>query len=234
MFMYIESKISIIFLAVPFVGVLAIAVDAYLLAKKQPANYRLKWFNKPVMYVGVFLLLMVTVNPIMDMVVGQKIVRAAPIWTNSMSPTILKYDLVLVNKLAKPQRGDIVMLDFRGDAGGGLTKVMESQLIRRIVAAPGDTIELRNQDVFLNGEKLDESYAFFGPATASQYTLGPVEVPPGSYFVLSDNRTAGFDSRMLGFVDERKVSGVVTKVFWSWNFDDGGIQWGRTAMSLKQ
>ena len=240
-FMHIESRISIILLAVPFVGVAAIALDAYRLAKNQPESYRLRWSNRVVIYAGVFVFLLATVNPLMDMLVGRSIVRAFVMNSNGMSPTILPRDLVLINKLAAPKRGDVALIQFGQEKKSAqLTHVMEEQLIKRIIAGPGDTIEIRGREVKVNGYKLDEPYAHHGSGGtaamsvgADSYAYGPKEVPPASYFVMGDNRDVRFDSRIFGFVAREKMVGKVTKVFWSWNLDRGGIRWDRTAMALE-
>lgn len=239
-FMSIDSNVSKIFLGVPFVGVGLIAVDAWLCAKKQPQNYRLRWFNRTWIYAVVTLFLLFTVNPLMDLLVGTHIVRAYVATTNSMSPTILSSDLLLINKLITPGKGDLALIDFnQAEKTAGLTKVLDRQLVRRIVATAGDTVEIRSQKVFINGQLLDESYtgrdARFQPTTfgSIDQDMPATKVPEDSIFILADNRSAGLDSRVLGAIDKRLIGGKVTKVFWSWNLDDGNIKWERTAKTLQ-
>jgi len=263
-FMYIDSRISMVFLVVPFVGMVVIAVDAWLCASKQPKEYRLKWFNRPVIYAGVFLFLLFTVNPLMDMLIGGNIVRAFPVTSSSMAPTILKNDLLVINKLSDPGHGDVVLLDYRGDNvrsrfsdvidielfkrvinslfGEDEIPNKEGHLVRRIVAIPGDTVEIRDGNVFVNGEKLDEPYIYSdasdeatgngdeGPFSAQ---FGPETVSDNSFFVLGDNRNFSIDSRILGSISKQKVAGKVTRVFWSWNFDENHIHWERTGLPVK-
>lgn len=237
-FMSIRSKLSIIFLCVPFIGAGLIALDAWNCARKQPRNYRLQWFNRPWIYGAVFLTLLFTVNPLMDFLVGRQIVRAFFMTSSSMSPTILDRDIVLVNKLAFPKRGEIALIKF-GDSkpGAKLTQLIDDQFIKRVVATPGDTLEIRNDMVWVNGQKIDESYAHFNGtlrfSSAQGSNFGPRLVPAGAYFVMGDNRNESIDSRILGFIKEEQIGGTVTKVFWSWNFEEGGIRWDRTAKSLK-
>jgi len=261
-FMYVESRISIVFLAVPFVGMLLIAFDAWRLARKQPPDYRLKWFNRPIIYAGVFLFLLVTVNPLMDMLVGANIVRAFPVTSSSMAPTVLKNDLLVINKLADPGRGDVVLIDFRGEGASSrftdvidielFKRIMNSlfgeeevayrdgQLVRRIIALPGDTVEIREGVVYVNGKKLNEPYLQQdNPGQENDKespfgdTFAAVTVPEGTVFVLGDNRGFSIDSRILGPISRLQVVGKVTKVFWSWNFDDHQIHWERTALPVK-
>lgn len=237
-FMTIQSKLSIIFLCVPFVGAGLIALDAYACARRQPENYHLQWFNRPWIYAVVFLTLLFTVNPLMDFLIGKQVVRAFFMTSSSMSPTILDRDIVLVNKLAFPKRGEIALVKLgEGKSSAGLTHLIEDQFIKRVIAIPGDTLEIRNDEVWVNGQKINEPYAHFKGtlrfSSAQGSNLGPKPVPAERYFVMGDNRNESIDSRILGFVREDQIGGTVTKVFWSWNFDEGGIRWDRTAKSLK-
>ncbi len=237
-FMSIESRLSIVFLFAPFVGVALIALDAYACARRQPQDYRLKWFNRPWIYAAVFLALLFTVNPLMDFLFGRHIVRAFFMNSSSMSPTILERDIVLVDKVAFPKRGDIALIKLgKSKPSAKLTQVIDDQIIKRIVAVPGDTLEIRSDQVWINGRKVDEPYAHFTGLlrfnSVQPSNFGPKPVPAGSYFVLGDNRNESIDSRIIGFVREDQIGGTVTKLFWSWNFDEGGIRWDRTAKSLK-
>ncbi len=237
-FMSIPSKLSILFLCVPFVGAGLIAIDAYACARRQPRDYRLQWFNRPWMYGVVFLTLLFTVNPLMDFMVGRQVVRAYFMNSASMSPTILEKDIVLVNKLTFPKRGEIALIKFGSSKPSAkLTQLIDDQLIKRIIAIPGDTLEIRNDEVWINGKKIAEPYAHFNGLLRFNSTqgsnFGPKLIPAGYYFVMGDNRNEGIDSRILGYVSKNQIGGTVTKVFWSWNFDEGGIRWDRTAKSLK-
>ncbi len=237
-FMSIRSKLSIIFLCVPFAGVGLIALDAWNCARRQPRDYRLQWFNRTWIYAAVFLTLLFTVNPLMDFLVGRQIVRAFFMTSSSMQPTILDRDIVLVNKLAFPKRGEIALIKF-GDSKPStkLTKLIDDQFVKRVIAIPGDTLEIRNDVVWVNGQKIEEPYAHFNGvlrfSSAQGSNYGPKTIPPASYFVMGDNRNESIDSRILGLIKEEQIGGVVTKVFWSWNFDEGSIRWDRTAKSLK-
>lgn len=236
-FMMIKSKLSIVFLAVPFVGVGLIALDAYLCARRQPRNYRLQWFNRPWIYAGVFVTLLVTVNPVMDFIVGNHIVRAFFMGSSSMQPTILPRDIVLVNKMAFPKRGEIALINLgKEKQASKLTEIKDDQMIKRVIAGPGDTLEIKNSAVWVNSQQIAEPYANFNGAMSftnqQNASFGPKALPAGAYFVMGDNRNESIDSRMIGLIEEERIGGTVTKVFWSWNFDEGGIRWDRTAKSL--
>lgn len=241
-FMYVDNRIAgFLLLSVPFVGVLLIALDAFRCAKKQPQDYRLAWFNKPWAYAGVFMFLLVTANPIMDLVVGKNVIRAFYVTTAGMTPTILVNDILVINKLASPKKGDIAMIEFSKptEKSNQLTSLIEKQLVSRIIAGPGDTLEIRGKEVIVNGEKLVEPYAYYSNEVNltnigdEMNKFGPKQIPADNYFVLGDNRNFSMDSRVLGFIDKNRVVGKVTKVFWSWSLAQGNIQWDRTAKALK-
>jgi len=237
-FMSIQSRLSVVLLCVPFVGVGLIAFDAWSCARRQPRDYRLQWFNRPWIYAMVFLTLLFTVNPLMDFLVGRQVVRAFFMNSSSMSPTILDRDIVLVDKMAFPKRGEIALIKLgKSKTTASLTQVIDDQLIKRVIAIPGDTLEIRNDEVWVNGKKIDEPYAHFNGTlrlnSMQASNFGPKPVPAKSYFVMGDNRHESIDSRILGFIPEDQIGGTVTKLFWSWNFDEGGIRWDRTAKGLR-
>jgi signal peptidase I len=171
--------------------------------------------------------------------------------SGSMKPTILEGDLVAVNKLAydlkvpftlmrlaewaQPVNGDIVIFFSPKDG---------TRLVKRVVASPGDTIEMRGNVLFRNGEKLSYTLAdahrfdaeiFEDPhpivaiekdgakkhwvmALPSRYasrSFRPVVVPPGKYFMMGDSRDNSFDSRFFGFVDRKQIVGRATGVILS-------------------
>ena len=239
-FMFVDSRVGMIFLAVPFIGMTLIAADAYRSAKKQDADYRLQWFNKGWIYTAVFLGLLVTVNPVMDVLVGQQIVRAYLMSSEGMEPTILKRDIVLINKLAFPEKGEIAFIELDNTGTSSqLSRIMDNQIIARIVAVPGDTIEVRGHDVLVNDVKPEFSGMNSAEGAGSMSIGGGLEdfpaqqVPADRYFVLADNRNYGIDSRVLGYIEKDKIAGKISKVFWSWNLDEGRFLWSRTAMNLK-
>jgi signal peptidase I len=240
LFMFFGGPLSLILLSVPFIGLGLIALDAYRCAARQPKEYRSRWFNRTWLYPTVLVLLLLTVNPLMDFLVGGHIIRAYFVTTESMTPGVLKHDLVLINKLAAPQRGDIVLVDFsKGSNSHMLTEVIKNQLLRRVIALPGEQVEIKGQQVLINGQPLAEPYASFDhglshdPFSAEGYHLEPQTVPPDSFFVLSDARNFGLDSRLLGTLHKKEIGGVATKIFWSWNLDAGSFKWERTAAPLR-
>lgn len=125
---------------------------------------------------------------------------------HSMEPTLHDGERVIVNKLVyrfrQPRRGEIVVFRYPKDPA--------KDFIKRVVAVPGDTVEMRRGKLFLNGQPVDESYAVgFGYGNFSEKV-----VPPGHYFVLGDNRSNSEDSRMFGFVAANQIIGKAALLFW--------------------
>lgn len=85
-------------------------------------------------------------------------------------------------------------------------------LIKRVIAIPNDTIELRDGAVFVNGAKIDEPYAY--EVTDCQAICGPLTLKPGDYFLLGDNRPNSLDSRTFGPVSVDQIVGRVVLRYW--------------------
>jgi signal peptidase I len=174
--------------------------------------------------------------------------------TGSMKPTILEGDRLFVNKLAydlkvpfttrhlaewsNPGRGDIVVFFSPRDG---------QRLVKRVVGLPGDTIELRGNSLFLNGEAVEykpiaeellrdvasadrarqvyateqlpgQRHAVAAiPSVPALRNFGPYRVPEGSYFMMGDNRDDSFDSRYYGPVERRRIVGQATAVVLSFD-----------------
>ena len=167
--------------------------------------------------------------------------------TGSMKPTIQEGDRVVVNKLAydlkvpfttikifgwdDPKRGDIVVL---------FSPVDGVRLVKRVVAIPGDQVEMRENQLYINGQIAKQSpiatteLADYGrayvlaenlqghthkmmvtPDIPAVRSVGPIVVPEGNYFVLGDNRDNSNDSRFIGFIERRRIVGEAVAVAFS-------------------
>ena len=177
--------------------------------------------------------------------------------TGSMNPTILQGDLIYVDKLAydlrfpltfyrlakwsAPKRGDIVVCFSPED---------QTRLVKRIIAVPGDTIESKENTLFLNGQpagytKIDSGYLEYlssklkercilatenldgfthavmsTPSIRAMRNFGPITVPPDNYFVMGDNRDSSKDSRHFGFVQRKAIVGKARGVILSFDITD--------------
>lgn len=183
------------------------------------------------------------------------VVQAEVIASGSMRPTLLVGDHFLVNKLIyglrmpdsifgvrmpwgrylfrlEPiHRGDVVV--FLPPQEQIPAETRGEDWIKRVIALPGDTVEVRQGVVWLNGAPMADPHAYHesqlgGRLSAPRDNFPPTVVPAGKLFVMGDNRDDSFDSRYWGFADQGQVKGRAMVVFWSW--DSGAsnpIRWDR-------
>jgi len=194
----------------------------------------------------------IVVAVILALFVRTFLFQAFKIPTGSMKPNLLVGDHLLVNKFifaptASPlertllpmrpiERGDVVVFKFPEEP--------ERDFIKRVIGLPGDTLELKNETIHINGMPLVEPYAHYlyppmSDGQADSFDLrrkyGPVTVPDGHYFMMGDNRDDSQDSRFWGFLPASYVKGRALFIYWSFDTqDDGsaptsfmGVRWDR-------
>lgn len=126
----------------------------------------------------------------------------------SMEPTLHSYERVLVNKfvyrMRKPEPGEIIVLQD--------PRQPKQELIKRVIAVEGETVEVREGVVYVDGRPLREPY--INPDYGFLRDSDAVTVPPGHIYVMGDNRGASLDSRMLGPIDTTTVDGKAIFMFW--------------------
>ena len=137
-------------------------------------------------------------------VVKTFLIQAFFIPSGSMLPTLHEDDRVLVNKLSYDlhavNRGDLVVFERpEGEAAGQI-----KDLIKRVVGLPGERIEQRDGDVYIDGDLLEEPYLETETETTN---LEPQTVPDGHVFVMGDNRDDSMDSRVFHAIDEDLIVG---------------------------
>jgi signal peptidase I len=131
----------------------------------------------------------------------------------SMMPTLAVGDRLLIEKvsyhLQPPSRGDIVVFepppqlqDYGYSAG--------QAFIKRVIGLPGDTVQVSQGKVFINGQALIERYILEAP----EYEMLPVRVPTGSLFMMGDNRNDSNDSHVWGFLPIQNAIGRAAFRFW--------------------
>jgi len=123
-----------------------------------------------------------------------------------MLPGIQNQDWVMVSKASyfftDPDHGDVVILQPPFQT--------KHPFIKRVIALPGDTIEVKDGEVYLNGVSLTEPYI----AQSPRYSLSAREIPEGEYFVLGDNRNNADDSHVWGAVPRENIVGKVWFIYW--------------------
>jgi signal peptidase I len=170
--------------------------------------------------------------------VRSSVVQAFWVPSGSMLPTIQIGDHLFVNKLAyavklpligqvaktgDPQRNDIVVFISPVDH--------QTDLIKRIIAIGGDTVEIRSKKLLVNGQEVDDSHAnFIDPHVTSngpRDNFGPITIPEGKVFCMGDNRDRSYDSRYWGFASVDDIKGKATFVYFSWDSDNKWPRLGR-------
>lgn len=151
---------------------------------------------------------------------------------SSMEPTLIENHQLIVEKLSyafsSPKRGDIIVfideLEVDNSIGAKFKRLYEDmfskltrqeghlRLVKRVIGTPGDTIDIKDGSVFVNGEMLDEPY--LNVSTAAKSLTYPLIVPEDNYFCMGDNRTVSYDSRDFGCVPVEKIEGKVFLRFW--------------------
>jgi signal peptidase I len=164
------------------------------------------------------------------------VVQAFKIPTGSMEETLLIGDNLLVNKfvfgptatgverallpIGTIKRRDVLVFKYPEEPS--------RDFIKRVIGLPGETVELREKKVYINGTALDEPYVHFlsppsGPSELHEVTsfdvrerYGPVTVPPDHYFMMGDNRDNSQDSRYWGFLPRENIKGKSLVIYWSY------------------
>ncbi|MFC1895556.1 signal peptidase I [Thermodesulfobacteriota bacterium] len=169
------------------------------------------------------------------------VVQAFKIPSGSMEPTLLIGDHILVNKfiygirlpftnsvlipVKEPERGDIIVFRFPEDP--------KKDFIKRVIAVGGDTLEIRERNIYVNDEKIDDPFGVYSDqsdllqAGRIRDRTGPIRIPSHSYFVMGDNRDHSYDSRFWGFVDSSALRGKALIIYFSWNRNHFSVRWSR-------
>jgi signal peptidase I len=156
------------------------------------------------------------------------IIQAFRIPTESMEDTLLIGDHIVANKFIygtnltpngekvlkfkKPKRGDVIIFRSPEDP--------KYMFIKRCMGLPGDTIEVKDKILYINGNKMDEKYIYhkdprhYPREIYPRDNFGPVVVPPKHYFAMGDNRDRSSDSRFWGFLPEKNLRGQAWAVYW--------------------
>src|SRR5262245_23603241 len=155
------------------------------------------------------------------------VAQATVVPSESMSPTILVGDHFFLDKVGFPanypkafqkylpartiDRGDIVALWSPENS--------KIRLVKRVIGLPGETLELRHRELYIDGRKLDEPYVVHtDPREINRRdNFGPVVIPPDHFFLMGDNRDNSNDSRFWGFASRDSLIGKPLFVYWSYD-----------------
>ena len=175
------------------------------------------------------------------------VIQAFRIPSESMKDTLLVGDFLFVNKfeygpkipfthqrlpgLRQPRRGDVIVFQFPQDPS--------KDFIKRCVATGGQSIEIRNKQVLVDGAALKEPYAIHADPTVKpagyEYrdNYGPYTVPTGELFMMGDNRDNSNDSRYWGSLDMDLVKGRAMFLYWSWDGEKNWPRWNRILSAIR-
>ncbi|PMQ01310.1 MAG: signal peptidase I [Dictyoglomus sp. NZ13-RE01] len=169
---------------------------AFILAKRQELKGK-EWYEFVETVVFAFIL---------AFLIKSFILQISYIPTGSMIPTLNEGEAVLVVRIPyyfrEPRRGEIIVFKYPLDPS--------KEYVKRLIGLPGDRVEIKNGEVYVNGQKLVEDYV----KRKSDDNYGPITVPKDSYFVLGDNRPVSVDSRYWGFVPKKNLVGKAILLLW--------------------
>ena len=181
----------------------------------------------------------IIVAVILALIIRTLVVQAFKIPSGSMEDTLAIGDHILVNKfiygmkipsidkrfftIRDPQRGDVIVFEYPEDPS--------KDFIKRVIGTPGDTVEVRDKKVYVNGQPYENPHEVhkekdvFPKEQNPRDNMAPVKVPPGSYFMMGDNRDRSYDSRFWGFVTKEKIKGLAFIKYWSWDNEHFRVRW---------
>jgi signal peptidase I len=142
---------------------------------------------------------------VLALIVHLFLAQATIVYGQSMEPNLHPNQRLIVDKLSyrlrPPQRDDIVVVDLPD---------MEEMLVKRIIALPGETVEVQGGTVYVNGAPIPEPYTH----DLTPYDMAPLTLGPLAYFVMGDNRGNSNDSRSFGPITRDEIVGRVWLRYW--------------------
>ncbi len=201
--------------------------DAVKLARKINHSQEPQPFNKWYFYI-LFIGISFIANETISTSIKYHVLQSYKIPSKSMEPFIVKGDHIIVEKWFSKReglhRGDVIVFPFPKDE--------TRAFIKRVVGLPGEKLKIKNQRIFINGQALDESYAFHSEPVKNEPiylrdNLDQIVIPEGMLFVLGDNRENSQDSRYFGFIEVSKVMGKVKMLYWSYDKEESQVRWNR-------
>jgi len=146
--------------------------------------------------------------------IRQFVAEARFIPSGSMKPTLQIDDRLVVEKISyrfnPPKRGDIIVFQAPQAALEEVGSTTNDAYIKRVIGLPGETVEVKNGKVIIDGDILEENYIQAPP----NYLWGPEVVPEDEYLVLGDNRNSSSDGHIWGFLPRERIIGRAVVRFW--------------------
>lgn len=198
-----------------------IVVEAAIKAARLK-EIHLNWYNRWYVYVAAIFLLSFIANETLVPVVQNPIagLRTFKIPSSAMQPALERGDHVMAKlrpyENSVPKRGDVVVFYYPLDK----TK----DFLKRVVGLPGERIEIKNKQVFINGQRLEDPWGIHTDSRTlpnlgvPRDNLPPTTIPDGSVFVLGDNRDYSHDSRFWGCVEIKDIHAKPLFIYWSKDF----------------
>ncbi|MDP9054484.1 MAG: signal peptidase I [Acidobacteriota bacterium] len=159
---------------------------------------------------GLSLLRDIAISVVLSVVVIVFIYQPVKVEGTSMMPGLTDQERIFINKYTYKlgagtiSREDPVVFHYPNDPS--------QSYIKRVIGIPGDTVEIKDGVVYVNGKKLDEPYV--PPEYRDDVPVKKQTVPPDHYFVLGDHRSSSNDSRVWGFVGRKAIYGKAVFVYW--------------------
>jgi signal peptidase I len=182
----------------------------------------------------------IIVAVILALIIRTFIVQAFKIPSGSMEDTLAIGDHILVNKfiygtklpfsdkrlfkIRDPKRGDVIVFEYPEDPS--------KDFIKRVIGVPGDVIQVVSKTVMVNAKPYNNPHEVHKEKDVIPAAQNPrdntkqIVVPPGSYFVMGDNRDRSYDSRFWGFVKMDKIKGLAFIKYWSWDREKFRVRFG--------
>lgn len=176
---------------------------------------------------------------ILALIIRTFIVQAFKIPSGSMEDTLAIGDHILVSKfiygtqipftstrllkIRDPRRGDVIVFEYPEDPS--------KDFIKRVIGTPGDTIQVINKKVYVNGKLYENPHEVHKEKDVIPKEQNPrdntdlITVPTNAYFVMGDNRDRSYDSRFWKFVRNDQIKGLAFIKYWSWDKENFGVRW---------
>lgn len=234
-----------LFLLAALIMPLYVLMDAARIARFNPLVAH-HWYDRWYVYAALVVLASIVWSPYLAFV-KRNVLEAYRIPSGSMAPTILEGDYLLATKLGRVTERGRLAIHTRG----------RQTFVQRIVGVPGDTLQMRDGGLLVNGRPVAEPYVtraaedatwpefawqegFLLPSVdrsgyqPSLDNWGPLVAPADNYFLLGDNRGESLDSRFRGFVPAKSIVGRPTSIYFSLDPETSVPRWGRIGMSLRE